>query len=251
MQRTWQACTLLFILFVVLLLTPLVLRAEGDAVWEETKAGYLRASRQEWNHKVGEWREVAAWRFDDGRLPEEFHVYSGEWRVVDGMLRAVDGELERNRRIGFATCIWPAFRVEFDVMLQPRVGTPADHIGDIGISLNADAETGSFAKGYVFILAQYMNQATVLYRLNVPYARTEWSPIEAGRLHRVMVEVVKPHLRLWVDGRVVLEGWERTGSNNRDGSDFLEMDAERVLTLHTYDTVMSIDNLRILVPITP
>ncbi len=26
-----------------------------------------------------------------------------------------------------------------------------------------------------------------------------------------MVEVVKPHLRLWVDGRVILEGWERRG----------------------------------------
>lgn len=223
----------------------------ADTEWEQQKAKYLRASRNEWDHRIRDWREVAAWTFEDGNMPAGFHAFTGEWVVADGKLRAVSGKPDRNRRIKIANCQWPAFRLEFDVMLQPRDGAPPDRIGDIGIGLNADPETGSFAKGYAFIAAQYIDQATVFYRLNVPYARTEWSPIEPGRQHHVMLEVVKPHLRFWVDGRVLLEGWERAGRNSRDFSDFLEMDPDRVITLHTYDSVMTIDNLKILVPVQP
>lgn len=233
------------------LLLPFLFGATGDKAWEQQQATYLKASRQEWNHRIVKWREVAAWTFDDGRMPADFHPFSGTWIVADGRLQAADGKPDRNRTLGIANCRWPAFRLQFDVTLEPREGARPDRIGDIGIALNADPKTGSFAEGYAFIAAQYMGQATVFYRRNVPYARTEWSPIEPGRRHEVMVEVVKPHLRLWVDGRVLLEGWERSGSKHSDFSDFMDMDPARVITLHTYDSVMSVDNLRILVPATP
>ena len=223
--------------------------APAETDWAQQKAKYLQASRQEWYHHIHNWQEVAAWNFDDGKMPETFHAFSGEWVVVDGKLRAVAGKPDNGRTIKIAQCQWPTFRLEFDVMLQPIEGAPPDRIGDIGIGLNTDIETGSFAQGYAFISAQYFNQATVFYRRNVPYARTEASPIEPGRQHHVMLEVVKPHLRLWVDGRVLLEGWERSGRNHRDFSDYMDMDPERAITLFTYDSVMTVDNLKILVPV--
>ena len=204
---------------------------------------YLQASRNEWNHHVNSWMEVAAWSFDDNALPKTFHVYSGEWQVTGGKLRSAAGG-----KVKIANCHWPAFRLEFDVVLLAGKDVSSNRICDVGISFNADSKTGSFRKGYAFITAQYYNQATVLYRLNIPYARTEWSPIVPGRKHHVMVEVVKPHMRLWIDERVVLEGWERKGMTPRDYDDFMDMDPDKVITLHTYDTVMEIDNLRILVP---
>lgn len=222
--------------------------AQAESAWETLKQQYLQASRAEHDARIASWREVAAWSFDTNSMPEAFHVYEGEWEVVDGELRAVAGDPDRNRTIRIADCRWPAFRLEFDVALHPREGAPPDRVGDVGIRFNADRETGGFGDGYAVITAQYANQATVFYRLNVPYARTEWSPIEPGRRHRVALEVVKPHVRLWVDGRVVLDAWERAGDNNRDHRDFLDMDPQRALVLHTYDTVMAIDNLRISVP---
>jgi len=234
------------------LVLPLLLGAvPPDDEWDQQKEKYLQASRQEWNYNAGDWREVAAWSFEDGKMPEAFHVFEGEWVVADGALRAVAGKPDGNRRIKIADCQWPAFRLAFDATLEARDGASPDGICDIGIGLNADPETGSFARGYAFITAQYYNQSTVFYRLNVPYARTEWSPIVAGRRHHLMLEVVKPHLRFWVDGRVVLEGWERLGRNVHDHGDFMDMDPGGVITLQTYDTVMTVDNLRILVPASP
>ena len=113
---------------------------------------------------------------------------------------------------------------------------------------NVDTETGNYASGYFVLTGTYFNQATTLYRMNVPSARTEWSPIVPGKIHHVMLEVVKPHIRFWVDGRVVLEEWERAGKTGLDSGTFLDMDPKRVIALHTYDTVMEVDNLRILVP---
>ena len=225
------------------------LRGESPS-WKQQKKKYLQASRNEHNHKIKAWKEVARWSFDDNKIPKDFRVFSGKWKVVDGKLRSVGGEPDGNRRIKIANCLWPIFRLEFDVVLKPRKGAPSDRIGDVGVSVNADPETGSFGEGYSFITAQYFDQATVLYRLNIPFARTEYSPIKPGQKHHVVLEVVKPHLRFLIDGRIVLEGWERKGGlkNRRDFSDFLDMDPKKIITIHTYDSVMDIDNLRILVP---
>jgi len=254
MKRPGHTLSLRVVLLVglsSLAFASLLKAAPTNTEWEQLKEKYLQASRSEWNHKIGDWREVAAWTFDDGKIPDGFHAYEGEWVVANGALRAVAGEPDANRRIKIAHCQWPAFRLEFDVTLLARDGAPPDRIGDIGVGLNADPETGSFAQGYAFIAAQYCDQATVFYRRNVPYARTEWSRIKAGQQHHVMLEVVKPHLRFWVDGRILLEGWERSGRAHYDFSDFMEMDPAGVIALHTYDSVMTLDNLKILIPVKP
>ena len=220
----------------------------ADPAWTARLKQYLESSRSEHNHAVLTWRDEAAWNFDDGKMPADFKVFDGKWDVADGKLRAIDGKDDDNRTIKIADCRWPAFRLEFDAMLRAKPGVPADHVCDIGILLNADPDTGRFDHGYGVLAGTYFNQATVLYRLYIPYARTEWSPIVTGHVHHVMLEVVKPHIRFWIDGRVVLEAWERTGKGPADASDFIDMDPQSVIALHTYDTVMEVDNLRIQVP---
>jgi hypothetical protein len=191
---------------------------------------------------------VATWNFDDGVLPPEFKVYEGEWKVEKGSLWASGGPADHSRTIGISNCRWPAFRLEFDATLHPAPGADPTRICDIGIRFNADPATGAFAKAYEVLTAQYGNQSTVLYRLNIPYARTEWSPIVPGKRHHIVLEVVSPHIRFWVDGRVVLDAWERRGLDNRDLGDFMPMNPANVIALSTYDNVMEVDNLKILVP---
>lgn len=235
----------------IALLSTATLALSGDGIaipWAKQLENYLAASRSEHNHAIKQWREVAAWNFDDGKMPESFRVYDGKWEVADGKLRASDGKPDDNRTIKFAQCQWPAFRVEFDASLKARPGTPPERVCDIGVLLNADDATGHFRDGYAVLCGTYFNQATVLYRLYIPYARTEWSPLVPGKTHRVALEVVKPHIRFFVDGRIVLETWERGGKGGADASDWLDMDAKRVIALHTYDCTMEIDNLRVLVP---
>lgn len=208
--------------------------------WPETKAHYLQASRDEHDAMVKEWRTVESCDFDDGKMPEGFQIFDGGWKIEKGSLWAFEGAKEQNRTLGIEKCRWPAFRIEFDAVLRPSPGNAADHICDVAIRLNADPATGNFEKGYGVFTGHYGNQATTFYRLYIPYARTEFSPIEPGKKHHIALEVVKPHFRLWVDGKVVLDAWDRAG--------FMEMDPQKALALGTYDTLLEIDNLRISVP---
>jgi hypothetical protein len=235
---------------IVVVLTAVLAWSADETGWAQKLREYLKASRAEHDHNIAQWKEVAAWTFDDGKMPEAFKVYDGQWEVKDGRLRAASGKEDGNRTIKIADCKWATFRLEFDATLRAKPGAPADQICDIGILLNAAPDTGDFQNGYALLTATYGNQATVLYRLYIPYARTEWSPIVPGKTHHILLEVVKPHIRFWVDGRVVLEAWERAGKagHGADASDFLDMDPGRAIALHTYDTILEVDNLRILVP---
>jgi hypothetical protein len=234
--------------------TAVSISADGepsDPAWDQRLEKFLAASRGEHDHGIERWVEAAAWTFDDGKIPESFNAFEGKWEVADGQLRAVSGAPDGNRVIQIANCRWPAFRLEFDASLHANPGTPAGRICDLGVRLNADPETGDFREGYVALLGAYYNQATVIYRHFIPYARTEWSPLVAGKTHRVVLEVVKPHIRLWVDDRVALEAWEREGraaGGDPGRGDFLDMDPRRAMALHTYDNALHVDNLRILVP---
>ena len=238
--------------------SPAPAKSAAQAAWDAELAGYLAASRNEHDHRIANWQTVESWSFDDGAMPEGFRVFSGEWAVQAGRLVATDGEYQGNRVIGIARCQWPAFRMSFDAMVRPHAaegerakyaGLEPARVGDIGVRINADPQTASFADGYAIILAHYGNQANVIHRLNIPWVRNEWPIVEAGRVHRVMVEVVRPHIRVWVDGKVVLDGWERHGQGRKDDSDFLAMDPERLLALHTYDSELTVDNIVIETPV--
>ncbi len=224
---------------------------DAEKEWAATKVKYLAGSRDEHNHHVKEWKEVASYTFEDGNLPESFKVYDGKWEVSHGNLVAISGEKDGNRVIKIANCQWPAFKLEFDATLTPNPGSPADKLSDIGVLLNADDKTGHFRDGYGVLAGTYGNQASVFYRLYIPYARTEWSPVVPGRKHHVVLEVVKPHFRYWVDGKIVLDVWERTGKARMDNSDFIDMDPAKAMALYTYDSVLAVDNIKISVPVGP
>lgn len=198
---------------------------------------YLAGSRAEHDHSVVRGvgpvatHPAAVFRFTDPAQLEGFRVIEGEWAIADGRLTAVGGRPDRNRTILLMPVDAAHLRVSFEAILEPRAD---GRIGDICIRL-ANPETGSFAAGYAVITAQFWNQATVVYRRNIPIARTEWSPIVPGRTHRVTLEFSRgrrDHLRLWVDDRVVLDGWHEP------------LDIRNAwLGFSSYDTRLSIANL--------
>ena len=222
--------------------------AEKEQAWNAELVKFLAASRREHDHRFKSWETVADWNFDDGKMPDGFKVFEGEWEVVDGKLCANGGKPMGNRIIQFGRPQWPAMRIEFDATLTARPGELPQKICDLGIRINADPETASFAKGYVTIIGAYYNQASVIHRLNIPFARTEYKVLKPGVTHKVAVEIVKPHIRVFVDDTVVIEAWERSGTSRINHSDFLDMDPTKILALSTYDTDLKIDNLKILVP---
>lgn len=103
-----------------------------------------------------------------------------------------------------------------------------------------DPDTGSSEKGYGLFVARYFNQDSVCYKNNQPIARTEWSPIVPGKTHHIAAEWNTPHLRLYVDGKVVIDAWDREKP--------IAPDPAKWLGLAVYDTRMAVDNLVISVP---
>ena len=192
---------------------------------------FLERSREEHNARVT-WQPVSTMTFDNAASLQPLRVMEGKWEIANGQLQAMSGKADDDRTILVAPCPAGPVRLEFDATLFAR---PDGRIGDIGIRLNADPTTGSFERGYAFITAQYWNQATVCYKLNIPIARTEWSPIVPGKRHHVVVEWTDKHLRLFVDERIVLDAWDRDTP--------LPPDPAKWIGLSTYDTRMAIDNL--------
>ena len=101
---------------------------------------------------------------------KRLRVVEGQWQIFNGQLQAVGGEADNNRTILIAPCPDGLVRLEFDATLFAR---PDGCVGDIAVRLNADPDTGGFEGDYARITAQYFNQATVCYKLNIPIARTE------------------------------------------------------------------------------
>jgi hypothetical protein len=221
---------------------------QSEKEWADTKAKYLQSTRDEHNHHIKNWTQVASYSFDDNKLPDTFKIFDGNWDVQNGKLVAHSGKKDGNRVIKIANCQWPAFKLEFDASLTANPGEPQTKISDIGVHLNASDTDGNFRNGYGVLAGTYGNQASVFYRLYIPYARTEWSPVVPGKTHHFVLEVVKPHFRYWVDGKVVLDVWERAGTKKMDNSDFMEMDPAKAMNIHTYDSILTIDNIKISVP---
>jgi hypothetical protein len=165
---------------------------------------FLVASRAEHDRKVT-WQVVREYDFTAPDALAGTRAIAGQWAIVNGALEAVSGEPERNRTLLLCPMQWDYLKVEVEFVLTPG---PAGRIGDFCLRF-AEPEKGSFAKHYAVITGQYYNQASVVYRRNIPIARTEWSPLVAGRTHRAVLEYTGDHLRYWIDDRVVLEAWDR------------------------------------------
>jgi len=191
---------------------------------------YLELARAEHDYKV-DWQPLHSFTFDDAESLKALRVCEGEWQVVDGQLQAIGGKADDYRTILLAPCSAGPMRIEFDATLYPR---PDGRVGDIYLRLNAD-DTCSSAKGYGLFVARYFNQDSVCYKNNQPIARTEWSPIVPGKQHHIIAEWNTVHLRLWVDGKVVIDAWDRTNP--------IAPDPAKWIGLAAYDTRLAVDNL--------
>lgn len=198
---------------------------------EGSLAHFLDRSRAE-QYRLPEWEVVRQWTFDDPAELEDMKPIQSEWSVRDGRIENTGGGISRTLLV--APCRWNPVRIEFDAILHAR---PDGRVCDISIKLNADPERGRAGKGYWLVTASYWNQVTTCYRLNLPIARTEYSPIVPGKMHHVALEFLGDHLRFWVDDEVVLDAWDRQAP--------LAMDPEAWIGIGTYDTRMTIDNLTI------
>ncbi|MHB9107516.1 MAG: hypothetical protein ACYDCO_10715 [Armatimonadota bacterium] len=205
--------------------------ADAPAVPDpEEQRMYLGRARAEHDAKVA-WQPLHSFTFDDVETLKALRVCEGEWQIADGQLQAVGGKPDDYRAILLAPCPAGPMRIEFDATLYPR---PDGRVGDIYIRLNAD-DTGSSVKGYGLFVARYFNQDSVCYKNNQPIARTEWSPIVPGQQHHIVAEWHTVHLRLWVDGKVVIDAWDRTNP--------IPVDPQKWIGLASYDTRMAVDNL--------
>ena len=220
------------------LLTATIACGAGQPDPEE-QAEFLRRSRAEHgppNDEALAWREVGGFSFDDAAELERMRPIEGIWRIDGGELIAESGAPDRNRTLLIMPLQGDHLRIAFDVTLEAR---PDGRVGDICVRI-ADAETGSFREHYAAITSQYWNQASVVYRRNIPIARTEWSPVVPGRTHRVLLEFSRgrrrDHLRYWVDGKVVIDGWHPPDSMDLTGT---------WIGISTYDTRLRIANLTI------
>ncbi len=196
---------------------------------------YLERARAEHDAKVA-WQPLHQYTFDGMEAMKAFRVCEGEWGIVDGQLVATGGKADNYRSILLAPCPAGPMRIEFDATLFPRAD---GRVGDIYLRLNAD-DTGSSAKGYGLFVARYFNQDSVCYKNNQPIARTEWSPIVPGQQHHIVAEWHTVHLRLWVDGKVVVDAWDRTNP--------IPVDPKKWIGLASYDTRLAVDNLVISAP---
>lgn len=204
----------------------------------EEQADFLRRSRAEHgppDDMALVWREVGGFRFDDPSELERMRPIEGEWRISGDELIAESGDPDRNRTVLIMPVKGDHLRIAFDATLEARSD---GRVGDICIRI-ADPGSGSFRNHYAAITAQYWNQASVIYRRNIPIARTEWSPIVPGRTHRVMLQFSRgrrDHLRYWVDGRVVVDGWHAPDSVDLAGT---------WIGISSYDTRLRIANLTV------
>lgn len=207
--------------------------AVANAGWagNDEMSGYLAASRAEYDGSRNiAWKQEAAFTFEKPVDMAGFKVVDGDWTVRDGKLIAEAGQANRNRTLLILPVRWDYLCVEFDATLEAR---PDGRVGDLGIRFT-DPGTGCIGKHYTVITGQYLNQASVVYRRSIPIARTEWSPLIPGKVHRVRLEFTCQHLRYWVDERVVIEAWDRLEPINIKGT---------WLGIHSYDTKLKIDNL--------
>lgn len=206
--------------------------APATSASEDAGLGQFLASSRAEGSIAYEWRPVGAEPFDKAEDIKRFQVLKGNWEVGNGQLKATGG---LGGIILLAPNLAGAERVEFDATLLPR---PDGRICNIGLFFNAvpsSKGSSSYGEGYALVTAQYWNQATACYRKGTPIARTEWSPIVPGQRHHMAGEwTPEGHLRYFVDGRIVLDAWDRIEP--------LIPDPAKWIGLWVYETDMIVEN---------
>ena len=176
------------------------------------------------------WELVFSDAFDRDELGDDWQVAAGEWELVDGAVRgtgflfSAHGIPSDKERIGYQRM---AFHVVTDVKVMDFLGTGANNsnvrITDIDALLHATAPPNTqkvnelLNTGYFFQFGGYWNTQNQLRRARPEDKRpqrlvVQEDPevlIERGKRHHIVVENDTGHLRMFVDGKLVLEHEEQ------------------------------------------
>ncbi|MFC1508936.1 hypothetical protein ACFL60_04510 [Candidatus Omnitrophota bacterium] len=199
-----------------------------DTKQKHSQQQFLERSRNQRTQKIT-WKKAASFSFDIPAAITECPVPEGTWKVSGGKLRAVAGD--KNRAILLMKNVGNQVRIEFEVT---NTADEEGRLGDITVLLNAVPGKTFFSNGYALTTASYWNNCTTFYKKGKPIARTEFTPVESGKMHRVALEFNSGHIRYWLDNRIVLEVWDDKP---------LTMDSGCWIGIRTWATSMVVDNV--------
>jgi hypothetical protein len=189
-----------------------------------------RAKSREVGARAVLWTEASRFDFNGTALTlADWPTPEGEWQLVDGELVATAGE--HNRVIQVDVHAPGPVRIAFDAVCEANAD---GRIGDITVLLNSAPDKRFFRSGYALTIGSYYNNCATFYRFGKPFAKTEHSPVVAGRRHRVVVTFVDGHIRYWLDDKLVLEAWD---------PEPIVPAPNRHVGLRTWNTRLRIDNL--------
>jgi hypothetical protein len=157
--------------------------------------------------------------FNRSELGENWKVLDGQWIVKDGWLRGTGTLIAAH---GFPEDNSPAFqRLEFDAVtdVQPIIffknkPKPRVVVGDLSSFLQVRVgDSGKFpwTSGYFFQFGGQNNEVNRIQRAKVDL-QVDWHPktlITSDKLHLIVAENDQGHVRLIVDGIVVLDAVDK------------------------------------------
>lgn len=192
----------------------------------------LRSRRAPMNQIV--WSAVPISRFDTPAALDVARIVAGEWAIEDEILVATAGV--QHRAILLFPAAYDRFRLRFEARLHPN---DEGRIGDISVLVNTTADPTFWTSGYALTTGSFYNHCSSFYRLGQHLARTEWSPVDSNRWHRVALAYDRGHIRYWLDDRILLEAWDPSP---------LPMSADRWIGLRTWNTRMEIRHIKLETP---
>ncbi|MDD5728110.1 MAG: hypothetical protein PHV59_06065 [Victivallales bacterium] len=163
----------------------------------------LENSRIYTNREKIEWKKVRSFAFENPDDIKNYKVPEGKWKICEGGLTAVEGE--RNRVILLIPGGEQYLKIEFETILYRRLDGKT---GYITVLLNSTPSKQFFASGYALTTGSYWNNCSTFYKQGKPLARTEYSPVVAGKRNKVSLEYRNGHIIYWLNGKIILEAWD-------------------------------------------
>lgn len=161
--------------------------------------------------KAEHWREVFHDAFERAELGPDWAVLAGDWTLTDGHL--VSAGSEGDRRLMLTRDFPGLHRVSFRAMAIGETG-----VGDLSAGIHAAPDDPR--AGYMVQFGGLLNSVNRIARAGQPVesaAAITTGRIEPGQWHDITAEFAGRHVRLVVDGSVLLEyaeGYPLTGAGH-------------------------------------
>lgn len=176
------------------------------------------------------WTLVFSDDFDRDEIGDAWEIVSGSWEIEEGSLRGsgtliTASSLAQDDAEGY-------FRLEFEAatdvqpfILLPGAPPPEVTVSDISSFIHAkdpeETDMNAFASGYFFQFGGFHNTRNRIVRTGTTLAQDDDPEVVIipDETHQVVVENDGGHLRMYVDGKLILDREEAGGSLLGDGQD--------------------------------